>query len=182
MYDHHSVRPFGYDWGGAEMKLSKSAKSLLSALAPLVGSTLGGPLGGVAGNFLAQKLGVPEEEVNALIESGSPDVAVKLAEADKDFDAEMARLNVDLEKIHADDRSSARDMGKATSLVPQIVLTAIFVVLMFYILYRLIDPEVVIAEVVRDTVFLIIGALLAEFRGMMQFWFGSSQGSKMKTK
>jgi len=161
--------------------LGRKAAQLLGALAPTLGMALGGPLGGVAGKFLADALGVKPGDVNAAILSGDPVVVEKLARIDAEFEVRMAELGVDLEQMAVDNTKSARAMAQATSIVPQLVLSVVFIVGYFGLMYMLFSGALVIPEAFMQTSTLLIGVLTVNIPIIMQFWFGSSAGSKAKT-
>jgi hypothetical protein len=163
-------------------------KETLGTVAPALATALGGPLAGVAVGMAAKALGLgdgaTEDDIAAAVASGNPEVLLKLKQADLDFKKEMKALDIDLERIHAGDRVSARDLAKA-NMLPQILLSIVFIGGYFAAMFALhgvlfeaneINPQV-------TTLFgALIGVFTREMSGIMQFWFGSSSGSKDKTK
>ncbi len=79
-----------------------------------------------------------------------------------------------------DDRDSARRLFYVNKW-PQIILSAVFIVGYFFILGLLVSGTLMISSEVKETVILLIGLLTREVPTIMQFWFGSSSGSKDKT-
>lgn len=163
------------------MKLGKKAKELLGALAPTIGTALGGPIGGIAGSFLADKLGVQPNEVNALLATGDPDTALKLKEIEIAFEQKMAELDIDVEKMHAGDRADARALAQATSLMPQVTLGVIFVFGYFGIVIGLLTNQLALPVEGDELIAGLIGVLTAGTIKVMDFFLGSSAGSKLKT-
>jgi len=105
-------------------------RKTLATVAPAIATALGGPLAGVAVQMAGKAIGLgdgaTESDVEAAVLSGNPDVLVRLREVNAQFEKDMAALGVDLERIHAGDRSSARDMAKA-NMMPQIALSFVFI-------------------------------------------------------
>lgn len=169
------------------MKLSDAAKKVLGAVAPLIGTALGGPLGGAAGAALAKGLGLSatdEREIEAAIVGASPEVLAQLRKADNDFEVQMKALDIDLERIHAGDRASARDLAKidmgAQKWISSLMLGVIVACLATYVWLLIRGGETMNRELIAG-LGIVVGALVREIGTIMQFWFGSSSGSKDKT-
>ena len=158
-------------------------KALVGTVAPGIATALGGPLAGVAVKALSTailgKPDAPEAELAAALQSASPDTLLKLKEADRAFEAHMADLGVDLEKIAAGDRDSARNMriatGDHTATVLAIAITIGFFGILVYLLVYGLPVQG------GDAMLIMLGALGAAFGSVIQFYFGSSVGSKNKT-
>lgn len=158
-------------------------KSTLATVAPAIATALGGPLAGMAVGMAAKAIGVEQSE-DALAEavvSGNPEIMVKLKQVNADFMVEMKRLDVDLEKIAAGDRASARDMATKTTLGPQIILATIFVLGFIVVLYGVFGGGVEVTDKMQDAAMYLLGILSAGIMQIMNFFFGSSSGSKEKT-
>lgn len=140
-------------------------------------------MAGVAVKVAADALGMPgasEQEIAEAVSSGDPNVLVKLREADNTFKAEMKRLDVDVERIHAEDRASARELGKARGLGPQIALATIFVLGFIYVLGVIFQGQTIDSDM-REIATYVLGILSAGLVQIMNYFFGSSAGSKAKT-
>lgn len=163
--------------------MSNKWKKIVASVAPTLGTALGGPLAGVAVNALAKGLlgkeGATEADVAMAVESLTPEGLTKLRELDQQFQIEMRKLDVDLERIAAQDRESARQLGTKTSIAPQIVLSAIFVLGYFASLYVVFEGQAATPNVVLTT---LIGTLTAGVVQILNYWFGSSHGSARKTE
>ena len=159
-------------------------RSLLGTLAPNLALAFGGPLAGTATKFLANALlgdeNANEDDIALALQMATPEQLAKLKEIDADFKVEMKKLDIDLVKIANADRDSARGLFKV-NMWPQILLSAFFVIGYFIILYSLISGAIVIAPAIKDTIILLLGILTREVPTIMQFWFGSSNGSKTKS-
>ena len=161
-------------------------RKTLATVAPAIATALGGPLAGVAVQMAGKAIGLgegaTEGDVEAAVLSGNPDVLVRLREVNAQFEKDMAALGVDLERIHASDRSSARDMAKA-NMMPQIALSFVFIGGYFGAMFAL-HGVLFQAQEINGQVATLFGALIGiftrELSGIMTFWFGSSAGSKTK--
>ena len=82
----------------------------LAQIAPTIATALGGPLAGLAVTSLAKVFGVPEKDVQGMIESGKMSAEqlqqVKLAELELQKQAQALGLN--FETLATEDRKSAR--------------------------------------------------------------------------
>ena len=96
---------------------------IVGAVAPTIATAIGGPLGGMAMKVVAEVLGLPadssEKDVSRAMAAATPDQLLALKQADQDFAVRMRELDIDLEKIAASDRDSARRRAALTvSCVP----------------------------------------------------------------
>lgn len=160
-------------------------KDLVKSVAPTIGAALGGPMGGMATKFLAEKLlGDPsaaQDKIEDFVLSASPEKMLELKKLDVDFKTRMRELDVDVFKLEVQDKASARELFKI-NIWPQIVLSAMFIGGYFFVLYGLLDGTITIQEAIKDVALLLIGLLTREVPTIMQFWFGSSMGSKEKDR
>jgi hypothetical protein len=151
---------------------------LLGSVAPALATAVAGPLGGMAVSAIASKLGVADtvEAVTKAI-SADPDAALKLAQIDLET----------LKTQHAN-TADARDMQKIALQQSDIFskrftmyLTVFWsvsaVVYVGFITFGVIpDKNVRFADTILG---FILGTVVAT---MLNFWFGSSIGSKEKDK
>lgn len=162
------------------MKLSANAKKLIGIVAPTVGAAIGGPFGGVAGKVLADALGVNESEIDKAI-ARDPDAAAKVKLAEQNLLVKLEELGVQREQIAATDRASARELAKV-SMLPQIVLSSIFILGYFVVLKFVLTDMGEMTESIRVLAASLLGLFTREIPTIMQFWFGSSVGSKDKDR
>ena len=156
----------------------------LKTLAPLLGTALGGPLGGAAAAFIADKLGLDSKDVESVsnvLNSGkmTPEQIAQVKLAEIDFQKFLESNKIKLEEIAALDRSSARDMLQSTrSYVPATLTFGItigyFVVLIGMMLkwFQVADSQVML---------IMLGQLGTAWGVTIAFWFGTTSGSKDKT-
>jgi hypothetical protein len=156
-------------------------KETLAAIAPTVATAIGGPMAGMAVKMAASALGVEEspEALEKAIVSGDPEVMLKLKQAEQDFIVKLKELDYKIEELHQKDRSSARTLFSVNKW-PQIVLSSVFITGYFIVLSFIMFGEVSTPDSMQDVVVLLLGILTREVPTIMQFWFGSSSGSKDK--
>lgn len=165
------------------MAFTDALKKVVRTVAPAIGTALGGPLGGTAVKYLADKfLGNPdatEAEVAEALAGASPEQLIRLKELDSDFAKHMASIGVDLERIAYEDRASARDLAKVNNW-PHILLSAIYTSGYFWLLWLFCTGQVHVSDSQTALFASIVGVLTAAQIQIMNFWFGSSSGSKVK--
>lgn len=161
------------------MKIGQRLKQLVGIAAPKLGMALGGPIGAMAGKMVQGALGVDNEEAAVAALEADPDAYLKLKSAEMEFDKRLAELDIDLERLHAEDRDSARTMAGATSIMPQVGLSALFIVGYFTMMGLFFSESMTVP--MDDTFKVLIGVLTASIPQILAFWFGSSIGSKQKT-
>lgn len=165
------------------MGFKSELKKLLGAVAPTLGTALGGPIGGVAMKFIADKFtGGDTGQVEDFLLSANPEQLAQLKLADKEFQKEMRRLDIDLEKISASDRASARDLARAKGTLPQVVLSVVYTAGYLLVMYLFMTGR---SQVPLDYKVMfggLLGVLSTAQIQIMNFWFGSSAGSKEKTQ
>ena len=161
-------------------------KETLATVAPTIATALGGPMAGVAVSMAAKALGLPvgssQDALEAAVAAGDPAALAALKKVDNDFKVQMKQLGVDLAKINAGDRFSARLLGVERGVAVQAGLSAVFGFAFALILWQLFSGEEVVHSNMKDTGIYALGTLNGILIQIMNFWFGSSEGSKTKTK
>lgn len=167
------------------MGIGKTLKGIVGAIAPTIGTALGGPFAGIAMKFLADKFtGGDTGEVEDFMLGASPEALKELKLAEMEFKKDLAELDIKLEEIHAGDRDSARAMAVKTTLAPQMVIAAVYLLGYFgalgYMIYLAawgVELSVQLADLIKTLLSMFsIGIPI-----ILQFFFGSSSGSKEKT-
>jgi hypothetical protein len=155
---------------------------LLGQVAPTIATALGGPLAGVAVRTLSNVLfgheDASEEQVSEALANATPDQLAAIKKIDADFKVQMKSLDIDLERIAAGDRDSARQMQRETKdWVPKAL--AIFITFGFFgvLIWMLVFG---MPKTGTEALLMMIGSLGTAWTGVMQFYFGSSAGSKAK--
>lgn len=157
----------------------------LKTLAPLLGTALGGPLGGAAAAFIADKMGIDSKTVESVSEvlnstKMSPDQISALKLAEIDFQKFLEQNKIDLAKLDADNTKSARDMQIATRSHTPDVLAGIITLGFFGILITMMVGWLKVSD--QQALLMLLGALSAAFGAVINFFFGSSHGSQTKDR
>lgn len=158
-------------------------KSLVGSVAPTIATALGGPFAGMATKAIASAVlgdeNATEKDIALALSGATPETMLKLKEADLAFESKMAELGVDLEKIAAEDRASARDLQKnnKSKIVP--LLASITVAGFFGIVAWVLSGKVSLESTLLGFV---LGQVSAKAEQVYNFYFGSSAGSKEKTE
>ena len=164
------------------MDLSKIG-GLLGQIAPTIATAIGGPVAGMAVKALAGALGLSQDsssdEVQEALMNATPEQLAAVKKIDADFKVQMKELDIDLERIAAGDRDSARNMQMQTNdWIPRamaIMVTFGFFGILTWLLTKGVPPTG------SETLIYMLGALGTAWTGIVQFYFGSSAGSKAKT-
>ena len=164
------------------MDLLKQFGPLLGQLAPSIATALGGPLAGVAVKTLSNALfgheGGTEEQISEAMATASPDQLAAIKKIDADFKVQMKSLDIDLERIAAGDRDNARQMQRETKdWVPKVL--AIVITLGFFgiLIWMLLNG---MPKTGTEALLMMLGALGTAWTGVVNFYYGSSAGSKAK--
>lgn len=156
----------------------------IKTIAPMVGTALGGPLGGAAAAFLADKLGVSDKTVEAVskvLNDGklSPEQITSIKQAEIEFQKFLESNKIKLEEIAAEDRNSARNMLGLTRAKTPAILTYIITLGFFGVLGAMFCwPEVKESA----PLMIMLGSLGTAWTGACAFWFGTTANSQNKTE
>ena len=157
-------------------------KSIVSAVAPMLGTALLGPFGGMAAKAISGALlgkeDASQSEIARAVANATPEQLAALKKVDADFEARMKELDVDLERVNADDRASARQRETATGDYTPKVLAVVVTVGFFALLGSMMFLDVPIQN--RQILNIMIGVLGGAWMSVVTYYFGSSAGSKQK--
>lgn len=162
------------------MSFGSTAKQIISTVAPMLGTVLGGPLGGLAGNALAQALGTTDPKAQeAAIVAGNPDTLLKLKQAEDAVKEHLRQMDIDEEKLSFDDTANARAMQVAThdstpKYLAYLITFGFFATLGYLIVYG--KPQAG-----GDVMLVMVGSLGTAWASIVSFFYGSSAGSAAKT-
>lgn len=164
----------GFDW-----------KATVKAVAPMLGTAIGGPFGGIAAKAVTAVLGISttstDEQIEVAMQNATPEQFVALKNADNDFKVQMRELGIKEDALHAQDRDSARkrEIALGGDWVVQTLAVVImigFLVMCGYLLgFGLGDG---VSAGLAGTV---VGYVSAKAEQVCSYYFGSSKGSKDKT-
>jgi len=160
---------------------------IVGAVAPTLATAIGGPLGGMAMQVVSSVLGLPtdsnEKDVEKALRQATPDQLLALKQADNDFAVRMKELDIDLERIAASDRDSARKReAQVKDWMPRVLSLVVvggFMATVFLVLMGVVegmkDP------LTATTVGTLIGFVSAKAEQVIAYYFGSSSSSQQKT-
>lgn len=158
--------------------------NLVRTVAPSIATAVGGPLAGMAMREISEALlGRPDATEDELVEaakSATPDQLLALKQAEQSFVVRMRELDVDLERISNEDRSSAREReAKTGDHTPKYLAGAVtlgfFGVLSWMIAYGLPDNG-------GEAMLVMLGTLGTAWGAIVSYYFGSSAGSREKNE
>lgn len=159
-------------------------KAIVGAVAPALGTALGGPLAGLAVSAISDALlGKPngsEAEIAVALKAGGPDALLKLRQADQAFAVRMRELDIDLERLHQQDRGSARDREAKTgdSFTPRVLALLVTAGFFGVLGYLLVSGK---PQAGGDALLVMLGSLGTAWTAIIAYYYGSSAGSTEKT-
>jgi len=166
---------------GFKLNLSDKTKGIISTVAPTLGAALGGPLGALAGNVIAAAVGSKDSKaVEDALLTQKPETLLALRKAEQDFTIQLENLGVERDRIAMADRVSARDLAKV-DMRPQMILSTVFIGGYFGLLALLMLGSVILEGVAKEQFPILLGVLTAGIPMVLQFWFGTSSGSQVKS-
>lgn len=163
--------------------------SLIKELAPTAATLLGGPLAGLAVHALGKALGMEDADQSSiedfLLKNQNPETYLQLRTAELALEKDLARLDYDMKKLEQagermiiDDRISARSMASSTKSRATAIIAGFIISAFVAIVVALFAVE--IPEKSQAVLYVLIGALSGALTQVMNFYFGSSSGSKVK--
>jgi len=164
------------------MDLLKTFGPLIGSVAPTIATALGGPVAGIAVKALSGALfgheNASDEDLQTALANPTGEQLTALKKIDADFKIQMKALDIDLERIAAGDRASARDMQKETKdWIPRALAIGVtfgfFAIMIYMLIYGLPTSG-------NEAILLLLGALQTAWGGIIAFYFGSSSSSQKK--
>ena len=163
-------------------------KGIVASVAPMIGTAVGGPFGAMAAKAGLEALGITPEagkeeaQLKQALATATAEDLRKLKEADQKFATDMKSLDIDLARIDQTDRASARTLFAAGGKEAQIILSVVYTIGYAMVVYFFMTGQVEVLENQQILFGSLIGVLTAAQLQILNFWFGSSSGSKDKTK
>ena len=150
----------------------------LMKLVPTIATCLGGPLAGLAVTAVSKALGIDENKVQDVIDSGklNAEQIASLKQAEIALQEQAQELGLNFEQLAVQDRASARDLQKETKSVIPPVLSILVTIGFFGILGGLMSGKIMTS----DALMLMLGSLGTAWTGIIAFYFGSSASSQAK--
>lgn len=147
-------------------------KNIIGAVAPTLGTALGGPMGGMAANMIAEVLGVPNnpKSIEKAMAEATPEQMLELKKVEQDFEVKMKELEVDVFKLETEDIQDAR--GKfSKDWTARIMGIATVGGFLGYIFLITIQPPEQNSEALVNLVLGYLGGLAS---AIISFYFGAS--------
>jgi len=155
-----------------KLNLLKNVKNIIGAVAPTIGTALGGPMGSMAANMVADALGCEPEpkKIEQAVQAATPEQLAELKKIDKDFEVRMKELDVDLYALETQDIQDARGKFSKdwTSRIMGISVVGGF---MGYIFLVTLQPPEQNSEALINLVLGYLGGLAS---AVISFYFGAS--------
>ena len=148
-------------------------KNVIGAIAPTLGTALGGPMGGMAAKMISDVLGVPNnpKAIEKAMANATPEQMLELKKVEQDFEVKMKELEVDVFKLETEDIQDARGKFSKdwTARIMGIVVVGGF---MGYIFLVTLQPPEQNSEALINLVLGYLGGLAS---AIISFYFGASQ-------
>lgn len=158
--------------------------NVVKTVAPWIGTALGGPLGGIAVEAIANVFGLSDKTESTLktaISGATPEQLFALKKADQDFSIQMRQIGIneikDLESIAASDRDSARKREIATGDWTPKILAYIIVFGFLGALIAVLSGAAPVNSVLAGT---LIGYISAKAELVLTYYFGSNAASETR--
>ena len=151
-------------------------KNLVGAVAPTIGTALGGPMGGMAANMIADVLGVPNnaKSIEKGLAEATPEQMLKLKKAEQEFEVQMKELDVDVFKLEVEDTQDARKNFSKDWTARIMGIATVGGFLAYIFLVTLQPPE----QNSEALINLVLGYLGGLASAVISFYFGASNTNK----
>lgn len=176
-------------------------KDVIGAVAPTLGTLLGGPLAGMAIGQLSKVLlgkdDGTEEELSQVVMGGlSNDKIVEIQRINRDTEVKLAqmqldkfRIETDLEKAYVSDTADARKYKDDNVFTLGVTILLVFAVVMslsVYGCFQILTGGIELKDastvgIVAGFLGTVIGYVAANAQQVVSYFFGSSAGSAKKT-
>ena len=147
-------------------------KNIVGAVAPTLGTALGGPMGGMATKMIADVLGVPNnpKAIEKGLADATPEQMLELKKSEQAFDLQMKELEVDVFALETADVQDARGKFSKdwTARIMGLVIVGGF---MGYIFLVTLQPPEQNSEALINLVLGYLGGLAS---AVISFYFGAS--------
>ena len=155
--------------------MKKLLSNIVGAVAPTFGNALGGPFGGMAGDVISKVLGVENnpKSIEQALASATPEQLIEIKKAEKDFEAKMKELDVDLYKLETAEKQHARGMF-SKDWTARIIGIAMIGGFLGYIFLVTLQPPEQNSEALINLVLGYLGGLAS---AVISFYFGASNKS-----
>lgn len=159
-------------------------KRAIAGAAPSLARALGGPLAGAAVQQISNAIfGAPDMDESRLSEElgrASPEQWLALQRAERDFARALREAEVEEQRIAAGDRADARARQSAMGDWTPTALGALIIIGFFVVLGAMVTRNLPAGAETEFSIML--GALATMTAAVVNYFFGSSAGSKEKTR
>ena len=154
--------------------------SLLKGVAPVLATAVAGPAGGAAVGWIASKLGIPDDTIEGVTAAltSNPEMTMKLKELDLEYAKLDAQDRDSARKAYAEVATSSNATKLDKAVVPLLALGTVALAFLFIGILIFID----VASDQQQMIIFALGFITSSAGQVLSFYFGSSQGSKDKTK
>lgn len=148
-------------------------KNVVGAVAPTLGTALGGPLGGAAASMISDALGCENnpKAIERAVQQATPEDLAKIKTAELDFETKMKELDVDLFALETQDKQDARKHFAKDWTAKSIGLIMVIFFCSYIAMVTLMPPEQNSMELIN----LVLGYLGGLVSAVISFYFGASQ-------
>ena len=155
-------------------------KNLVGAVAPRLGSALGGPMGGAAANMIAEVLGCSPEpkKIQQAMQQATPEQLAEIKKVEADFEIKMKELDLDIYALETADKQDARTRF-SKDWTTRIMGIATLGGFLGYIFLVTLQPPEQNSEALINLVLGYLGGLAS---AVISFYFGASHGGDKKEK
>jgi hypothetical protein len=154
--------------------------SILKGIAPVLATAVAGPAGGAAVGWIASKLGIDDATVEGVTAAltGNPEMTMKLKELDLEYAKMDAQDRDSARKAYSEVATSQYATKLDKAVVPVLALGTVALAFLFIGILIFID----VASDQQQMIIFALGFITSSAGQVLSFYFGSSQGSKDKTK
>lgn len=165
------------------LKSRGKLKRAIANTAPKLAHALGGPLAGAAVAQISKAIfGAPDADEDILSETminASPEQLIALKKAEHDFAIALRQANAEERRIDAGDRANARARQIALRDWTPAALGGLIILGFFTVLAAMVSRQLPAGAQTEFSIML--GALATMTAAVVNYFFGSSAGSKEKT-
>ena len=152
--------------------MKKLLTNIIGSVAPTLGTALGVPLGGMAGDVISKVLGVDNNpaSLEKAIANATPEQLMEIKKAEIDFEKQMKALDVDLYKLETQEKQDARRTF-SKDWTARIIGIAMVGGFLGYIFLVTLQPPEQNSEALINLVLGYLGGLAS---AVISFYFGAS--------
>ena len=152
--------------------MKKLLTNIIGSVAPTLGTALGGPLGGMAGDAISKVLGCDNDPVSLekAIATATPEQLLEIKKVEKEVEAKMKELDVDLYKLETQEKQDARKTF-SKDWTARIIGIAMVGGFLGYIFLVTLQPPEQNSEALINLVLGYLGGLAS---AVISFYFGAS--------